>query len=143
MGVLVHSPLGGGWLSGKYRKGQEISGPGSAARAQRFSAVYDSTLPANAAKLDAADALGTLADEAGMTLVQLAIAFVTRRPAVTSAIVGPRTTEHLESYLAAADVDLSNDLLDRIDAIVPPAVTVNVDDNRWVIPAPRAPAGQR
>jgi aryl-alcohol dehydrogenase-like predicted oxidoreductase len=61
MGVLVYSPLAGGWLSGKYRKGHEISGPGSAARAQRFPGVYDSTNPANAAKLDAADALGASA----------------------------------------------------------------------------------
>ena len=131
MGVLVYSPLAGGWLSGKYRKGQEISGPGSAARAQRFPGVYDSANPANAAKLDAADALGALADEAGMSLIQMAIAFVTRHPAVTSAIIGPRTMEHLESYLAAADTELSNDLLDRIDEIVPPGHTINVADNMW------------
>jgi aryl-alcohol dehydrogenase-like predicted oxidoreductase len=131
MGVLTYSPLAGGWLSGRYRKGREISGPGSAARAQRFPEVYNSTSPANAAKLDAADALGALADEAGMTLIQMAIAFVTRHPAVTSAIVGPRTMEHLESYLAADDVDLSSDLLDRIDQIVPPGHTVNIADNMW------------
>jgi aryl-alcohol dehydrogenase-like predicted oxidoreductase len=131
MGVLVYSPLAGGWLSGKYRKGQEISGPGSAARAQRFPQVYDSTNPANAAKLDAADALGALADEAGMSLIQMAIAFVTRHPAVTSAIIGPRTMEHLEPYLAAADTELSSDLLDRIDEIVPPGHTINVADNMW------------
>ena len=131
VGVLTYSPLAGGWLSGRYRKGQEISGPGSAARAQRFPGVYDSANPANAAKLDAADSLGALADEAGMTLIQLAIAFVTRHPAVTSAIIGPRTMEHLESYLAADGVDLSSDLLDRIDEIVPPGDTVNVADNMW------------
>ena len=131
MGVLTYSPLAGGWLSGRYRKGQQISGPGSAARAQRFPGVYESTNPANAAKLDAADALGALADEAGMTLIQMAIAFVTRHPAVTSAIIGPRTMEHLESYLAADGIDLSSDLLDRIDAIVPPGGTVNVADNMW------------
>jgi aryl-alcohol dehydrogenase-like predicted oxidoreductase len=131
MGVLVYSPLAGGWLSGKYRKGHEISGPGSAARAQRFPGVYDSSNPANAAKLDAADALGALADEAGISLIQMAIAFVTRHPAVTSAIIGPRTMEHLESYLAAADTELSSDVLDRIDEIVPPGHTINVADNMW------------
>jgi aryl-alcohol dehydrogenase-like predicted oxidoreductase len=131
IGVLTYSPLAGGWLSGKYRKGQEISGPGSAARAQRFPGVFDSTSPANAAKLDAADALGALADEAGITLIQMAIAFVTRHPAVTSAIVGPRTMEHLETYLAADGIDLSGDLLDRIDEIVPPGHTVNIADNMW------------
>ena len=130
MGVMTYSPLAGGWLSGKYRKGQEVSGPGSPARAQS-SGVYDSTNPANAAKLDAADALGALADEAGMTLIQMAIAFVTRHPAVTSAIVGPRTMEHLDTYLAADGIDLSTDLLDRIDQIVPPGVTINVADNMW------------
>jgi aryl-alcohol dehydrogenase-like predicted oxidoreductase len=131
LGVLVYSPLAGGWLSGRYRKGAQISGPTSAARGQLFPGVYDSTNPANAAKLDAADALGALADQAGLTLVQLAIAFVTRHPAVTAAIVGPRTMDHLESYLAADGIVLSSDILDRIDEIVPPAHTVNIADNMW------------
>ncbi|MGI8862431.1 MAG: aldo/keto reductase [Gaiellaceae bacterium] len=131
MGVMTYSPLAGGWLSGKYRKGQEISGPGSAARAQRFPGAYDATNPANAAKLDAADALAVLADEAGITLIQMAIAFVTRHPAVTSAIIGPRTKEHLDTYLVADGIDLPSDLLGGIDQIVPPGVTINVADNMW------------
>ena len=131
MGVLTYSPLAGGWLSGKYRKGHEVSGPGSAARAQRFPGAYDSTNPANAAKLDAADALGALADEAGLTLVQMAVAFATGHPAVTSAIIGPRTMEHLDTYLASDGIDLASDLLDRIDQVVPPGVTINVADNMW------------
>jgi len=131
MGVLAYSPLAGGWLSGKYRKGREIIGPGSAARVRRFPARYDVSDPSNAAKLDAADALGALADEAGLTLVQMAVAFVTRHPAVTSAIIGPRTMEHLDGYLAADGIRLSDDVLDRIDEIVPPGVTINVADNMW------------
>jgi aryl-alcohol dehydrogenase-like predicted oxidoreductase len=131
MGVLTYSPLNGGWLSGKYRKGQEIAGPQSPARVQKFAAAYDATSAENAAKLDAADALGALADEAGLTLVQMAIAFVVRHPAVTSAIVGPRTMDHLDSYLAADGVELSDDLLDQIDAIVPPGDTVHIGDNFW------------
>jgi aryl-alcohol dehydrogenase-like predicted oxidoreductase len=131
MGVLTYSPLAGGWLSGKYRKGVEISGPGSAARAQHFPGVYDATSPANAAKLDAADALGALAEEAGLTLIQMAIAFVTRHPSVTAAIIGPRTMEHLDAYLAADGISLSDDVLDRIDEIVAPGVTINVADNMW------------
>ena len=131
MGVMAYSPLAGGWLSGKYRKGQEVSGPGSAARARRFPGPMTPANPANAAKLDAADALGALADEAGLTLIQMAIAFVTRHPAVTSAIIGPRTMEHLDSYLAADGIDLPGDVLDRIDEIVPPGVTINVADNMW------------
>jgi aryl-alcohol dehydrogenase-like predicted oxidoreductase len=131
MGVMTYSPLAGGWLSGKYRKGQEVSGPGSAARAQRFPGAFDATNPANAAKLDAADALGALADKAEMTLIQMATAFATWHPAVTSAIIGPRTMEHLDAYLAADGVELSTDVLDRIDQIVPPGVTINVADNMW------------
>jgi aryl-alcohol dehydrogenase-like predicted oxidoreductase len=131
LGVLTYSPLAGGWLSGKYRKGETVTAPGSAARGQLFPGVYDSTNPANAAKLDAAEALAVLAEEAGITLIQMAIAFVTRHPAVTSAIIGPRKLEHLETYLAADGVELSTDVLDRIDEIVPPGVTINVADNMW------------
>jgi aryl-alcohol dehydrogenase-like predicted oxidoreductase len=143
LGVISYSPLAGGWLSGKYRKGHEVSGPGSAARAQRFPGAYDAGLPANAAKLDAADALGALADEAGITLVQMAIAFVTRHPAVSSAIIGPRTMEHLDSYLAADGVELSSDVLDRIDQIVAPGVTINVADNMWNFATPALSAAFR
>jgi aryl-alcohol dehydrogenase-like predicted oxidoreductase len=133
MGVMAYSPLAGGWLSGKYRQGRDVSGPGSSARAQRFPGAYDAANPANAAKLHAADALGALADKAGLTLIQMAVAFAIRHPAVTSAIIGPRTMEHLDGYLAADGIELSTDVLDRIDQIVPPGVTINVDDNMWNI----------
>jgi aryl-alcohol dehydrogenase-like predicted oxidoreductase len=130
LGVLAYSPLAGGWLSGKYRKGKEVTGPGSPARA-RNPVAYDAANPANAAKLDAAEALGALADQAGITLTQMAIAFAVRHPAVTSAIIGPRTMEHIDSYLAADGITPSGDVLDRIDEIVPPAATINVSDNYW------------
>jgi aryl-alcohol dehydrogenase-like predicted oxidoreductase len=130
MGVLAYSPLAGGWLSGRYRQGQDVAGPGSAARA-RHTARFDAADPANAAKLAAADALGRLADQAGLTLVQLAVAFAVRHPAVTSAIIGPRTMEHLDGYLAADGVELSAGVLDRIDEIVPPGGTVAIADNYW------------
>jgi len=130
IGVLAYSPLAEGWLSGRYRKGQRVSGPGSPARAGN-PAAFDAASPANAAKLDAADALGALADEAGLTLIQMAVAFAVRHPAVTSTIIGPRTMEHLDGYLAADGVTLSSDVLDRIDEIVPPGATVDVNDNRW------------
>jgi aryl-alcohol dehydrogenase-like predicted oxidoreductase len=133
MGVMTYSPLAGGWLSGKYRKGQEVSGPASAMRSRRVPAGYDASAPANAAKLNAADALGALADESGLTLIQMAVAFATRHPAVTSAIIGPRTMEHLDTYLAADGIVLSDAVLDRIDGIVPPGVTINVADNMWNI----------
>jgi aryl-alcohol dehydrogenase-like predicted oxidoreductase len=91
------------------------------------------SLPENQRKLDAADALAQLADKAGISLIELAIAFVLRHPAVTSAIIGPRTMDHLESQLAAADVVLTDDL-DGIDTIVPPGLTLNPADNGWVSP---------
>jgi aryl-alcohol dehydrogenase-like predicted oxidoreductase len=130
IGVLAFGPLNGGWLSGKYRKGQAVSGPGSAARA-RVPGAYDAASPANAAKLEAADALGALADQAGITLIQMATAFAVRHPAVTSAIIGPRTMDHLDAYLAADGVELPADLLDRIDEIVPPGSAVDIADTYW------------
>jgi aryl-alcohol dehydrogenase-like predicted oxidoreductase len=100
---------------------------------QRFPGRWDASDPANAAKLDAADVLGALADEAGLTLVQMAVAFAVRHPAVTSTIIGPRTMEHLDDYLSADGIDLSDDVLDGIDRIVPPGVTINVADNMWEV----------
>jgi aryl-alcohol dehydrogenase-like predicted oxidoreductase len=131
IGVIPWSPLAGGWLSGRWRKGQE---PPGSMRADRIPARYDLSLPANQRKLEAADALGRLADEAGMPLVHLAIAFVINHPAVSAAIVGPRTMEHLESQLGAADVKLDAAILDRIDEIVPPGTNVNPADGGWQNP---------
>jgi aryl-alcohol dehydrogenase-like predicted oxidoreductase len=117
IGVIPYSPLAGGWLSGRYRKDTAAQGPTSAARPQ---ARFDMSDPANQRKLEAADALAQLADEAGITLIELALAFVLRHPAVTAAIIGPRTMDHLESQLGAADIQLTDDVLDRIDEIVAP-----------------------
>jgi len=132
MGVLPWSPLAGGWLSGRWRKGQE---PPSSTRAQRIPGRYDLSLPGNQAKLDAADGLAVLAEEAGATLVELAIAFVLRHPGVTSAIIGPRTMEHLVSQLPAVDLELSGDVLDRIDEIVPPGTNFSAADAGYQPPA--------
>ena len=96
---------------------------------------YDLSKLENQRKLDAADALGQLADETGMSLIELALAFVIRHPAVTAAIIGPRTMDHLESQLPAAEITLSDDVLDRIDEIVPPGVNVNPEDQGWTNPA--------
>jgi aryl-alcohol dehydrogenase-like predicted oxidoreductase len=132
MGVIPWSPLAGGWLSGRWRLGAEDL---TSRRAQRIPGRYDLTLPANQRKLEAADALAKLAEEAGLTLVHLALAFVIRHPAVSSAIIGPRTGEHLETQLGALDVVLSDDVLDRIDEIVPPGVNLNPADVGYVPPA--------
>jgi aryl-alcohol dehydrogenase-like predicted oxidoreductase len=89
------------------------------------------TSPANQRKLDVVEELAQLAEHAGLTLIELAIAFVINHPGVTAAIVGPRTMEQLESYLPAADITLSSDVLDRIDELVGPGVTINPDDNSY------------
>jgi aryl-alcohol dehydrogenase-like predicted oxidoreductase len=140
-GVLSYSPLSGGWLSGRYRA-DEQTGPTSVAR-QRLVDRFDLALPENQRKLDAAEALAQLADQAGITLIELAIAFVLRHPAVTSAIIGPRTMEHLESQLTATEVKLSDDVLDAIDAIVAPGVTINPADEGWMPPALSTAARRR
>jgi aryl-alcohol dehydrogenase-like predicted oxidoreductase len=101
MGVIPWSPLSGGWLSGRWRKDADNPTPTSPAR-QRLADRYDLTLPANQRKLEAAEALAQLAEEAGLSLIEMAIAFVIRHPAVTAAIIGPRTMEQLESQLPAA-----------------------------------------
>jgi aryl-alcohol dehydrogenase-like predicted oxidoreductase len=142
MGVIPWSPLSGGWLSGRWRKGADTPTPTSAAR-QRLTERYDMSLPANQRKLDAADQLAQLAEEAGMSLIELAIAFVLNHPAVTAAIIGPRTMEQLESQLPAADVVLDHALLDRIDEIVPPATNINLADGGWVNPAVEPAARRR
>jgi aryl-alcohol dehydrogenase-like predicted oxidoreductase len=132
MGVLGYSALDRGWLTGRYRRGGTQEGPGSAVRA-RGAARFDTGSATNAAKVDAVEALADLADAAGLTLIQLAIAFATRHPAISTAIIGPRTLDHLEGYLAADGVELSDDVLDRIDEIVPPGTTVAVADNMWAV----------
>ncbi|MFI5064945.1 MAG: aldo/keto reductase [Streptosporangiales bacterium] len=142
MGVIPYSPLAGGWLSGRYRKDADVTGPMSYAR-QRLANRFDMSRPENQRKLDAAEQLAELADQAGISLIELAIAFVLRHPAVTAAIIGPRTMEHLESQLAAADVELSDDVLDRIDKIVPPGVNLNPADGGWVSPALQPAARRR
>jgi len=140
MGVIAWSPLAGGWLSGRWRKGAaDLTSRRSAMIPQR----YDLSIPANQAKLDAADALARLADEAGLSLIHLALAFVIRHPAVTAAIVGPRTIEQLESQLGATEVQLDAELLDRIDEVVAPGVTLNPTDAGWTNPALAADARRR
>jgi aryl-alcohol dehydrogenase-like predicted oxidoreductase len=140
MGVIAWSPLAGGWLSGRWRTGAAELG---SRRAERIPQRYDLELPANQAKLEAAEALAQLAEEAGMSLIHMAIAFVINHPAVTAAIIGPRTMEHLESQLGAQDVGLDPAILDRIDEIVPPGTMVNPADAGWTNPALEPSARRR
>ncbi|SCG44824.1 Predicted oxidoreductase [Micromonospora echinaurantiaca] len=139
LGVLAWSPLASGWLSGAIRRGREITTSRSTLLPQRFGL----TLPANQARLDAVERLAALADEAGLTMTQLALGFVTAHRAVTSAIIGPRTMDHLRSQLAAADTVLASDLLDAIDAIVAPGVDLAPDEKYDTPPALLDPALRR
>jgi len=131
MAVIPYSPLTGGWLSGRWRKD---AGQQSSSRANRLPERFDLANPYNQQKLDAVEQLAQLADEADLTLIQLAIAFVLNHPAITSPLIGPRTMEQLETQLAAADVVLDEKLLDRIDEINPPGNTINPADNSWTNP---------
>lgn len=117
LGVLSYGPLAAGWLSGRYRVGGEQP---ASARADLIPGRFDVALDRNRRKLEAADALAHLAEENGLTLVELALAFTLNHPAITSAIIGPRTHEHLEAYLKAATVSLPAHVLDRVDEIVDP-----------------------
>jgi aryl-alcohol dehydrogenase-like predicted oxidoreductase len=101
------------------------------------------TLPGNRQKAEAVTALNQVADDAGVSLIQLALGFVLEHPAVTSPIIGPRTMEHLESQLPALDMRLPADVLDRIDEIVPPGVDLNATDVGWVPAAIENPALRR
>jgi aryl-alcohol dehydrogenase-like predicted oxidoreductase len=126
LGTLVYSPLAGGQLTGRYRKGEQADthriGTG-------FKYLSDER------RLDAVEELIALADEAGITLTHLAMAFAITHPAVTAAIIGPRTMEQLDDVLAGAKTELSDDLLDRIDAIVPPGTDVGTLDMAYNPPA--------
>ena len=140
MGVIPWSPLAGGWLSGRFRKG---SGDMTSRRATRIPGRYDMSRPENQVKLEAATALGELADETGISLIHMALAFVVQHPAVTSAIIGPRTAEHLEGQIGATDVTLSADVLDRIDEIVKPGTNFSFADAGYEPPGIAQPWKRR
>ncbi|TNC20677.1 aldo/keto reductase [Amycolatopsis alkalitolerans] len=139
LGVLVWSPLASGWLSGAVRAGQEIMTNRAKLSPERF----DTGIPGNRARLDAVEQLAKVADDAGLTMIQLALGFVTAHPAVTSAIIGPRTLEHLRSHLAAADTVLPADVLDAIDTIVAPGVDLAPEEKFDAPPSLLDPALRR
>jgi aryl-alcohol dehydrogenase-like predicted oxidoreductase len=131
MGILTYSPLAGGWLSGRYGKDANAT-PASSARARgALAARFDMSLPENQRKLVAVEQLAQVAEDAGVSLIELAIAFVINHPGVTAAIIGPRTMEQLDSQLPAADIVLDDAVLDRIDEIVKPGVNLNPADTSY------------
>ncbi|RYE50789.1 MAG: aldo/keto reductase [Hyphomicrobiales bacterium] len=119
MGALVWSPLAKGMLTGRYRKGQQT---------ESVRARYFPKYMTDENKLDAVEQLIPLAEEAGLSLAHLALAFAVAHPGVTSAIIGPRTMEHLDDLLAGVEVRLSDEILDRIDEIVPPGTDLGAGD---------------
>ncbi|MFC6084832.1 aldo/keto reductase [Sphaerisporangium aureirubrum] len=134
MGVLTWGPLSAGWLSGRYRSAEDIDlTGGNRSRVERHK--FDVSLPENARKLQAVTELAKLADEAGLSLPHLALAFVLSHPAITSVIIGPRTMDHLESLLTGAGTTLTADILDRIDEIVPPGTDLNPGDSYYTPPS--------
>ena len=138
IGAIVWSPLAGGWLTGKYRRGEEPPSDSRAARVRQFNPRvadrFNMERETNLRKLEIVDDLTLLAEKAGLSLIHLAMAFTLAHPAVTSAIIGPRTMEQLEGILEGADVRLDSETLDAIDEIVPPGVTIEDADRGWEPP---------
>jgi aryl-alcohol dehydrogenase (NADP+) len=116
MGVMAWSPLAKGMLTGKYRKGEQ--------RPDTLRAKFFPKAMADEGSLDKVEQLIPLAESAGMSLMHMALAFVVAHPALSAAIIGPRTMEQLDGLLAGAEIVLDDELLDRIDEIVPPGVDV-------------------
>ncbi len=131
MGVLVWSPLNRGWLTGRYRR--EAFDRSPEARAARVGGrgmgwQFDASRPEIQRKLDVVEELAKLAADAGISMTHLAIAFTLEHPAVTSAIIGPRTADQTADLLAGADIRLDADTLDAIDGLVPPGTVVDEKD---------------
>ncbi|MDB5528225.1 MAG: aldo/keto reductase [Devosia sp.] len=135
MGVMVWSPLSKGMLTGRYRKGQPL--PDS------LRVKFMPKQMSDERSLDAVEQLIPLAEEAGLSLTHMAIAFVMAHPGVTSAILGPRTMAHLDDLLAGAEVRLTDEMLDRIDQIVPPGTDVGINEANYNPPAITTPELRR
>ena len=133
MGVLVWGPLGQGMLTGRVRRGQQTD----LRRAHLFRHLSDKR------RIDAVEQLIPLAEQAGLPMTHLALAFAIAHPGVTSAIIGPHTMEQLDDLLASADVTLTDDILDQIDEIVPPGTDVGPLDQAYRPPALQTPSLRR
>ncbi|GCD95007.1 aldo/keto reductase [Embleya hyalina] len=133
MGVLTWGPLASGFLTGRHRKDTPIDL--TSGRARLNPGRFDPTLPVNVTKLDIVERLVELAEEIGCTLPELAMAFPTAHPAVTSVVIGPRTMEQAMAAIKGASLVLDDATLDRIDEIVPPGTNVYHPDGAWTHPA--------
>jgi aryl-alcohol dehydrogenase (NADP+) len=137
IGVLVWSPLSGGWLTGKYRRDAEVPSD------SRGALQPDHFDGGNVAKYDAVEQLAKIADGAGLTLTQMSLAWTLAHPAVTATLLGPRTEQQLGELLTAADIELTGDVLDAVDAVVAPGTDLNPADSGWVAPGLEASARRR
>jgi aryl-alcohol dehydrogenase-like predicted oxidoreductase len=147
MGAIVWSPLAGGWLAGKYRRGEKPSADSRAVRyVERGSPLakrYDPTIPENERKLDMVEELERIAEKAGTSLAKLALAFTLAHPGVTSTIIGPRRPEHLQDIIEGADLRLDGSTLDAIDEVMAPGTVINEADKGWQAPWMEAAARRR
>ena len=125
LGTLAWSPLSGGWLTGKYRRDAP---PPVGSRGDINPDHFDGT---NQIKLTTVERLSSIADEAGLSLTHMSLAWATEHPALSAVLIGPRTEQQLDDLLEAADVTLTPDILDAIDAVVPPGTTINPADIGW------------
>ena len=135
IGVMVYAPLGGGWLAGKYRRGVEAE---AGSRSQGVFGRTGRWDPARAEvqrKYDLVESLDAVAKDAGLPLAHLAMAFASEHPGVSSAIVGPRTLAQASELLRGLEVRLAPELLDRIDALVPPGTDLDARDTTATNPA--------
>ncbi len=138
MGIIVWSPLAGGWLTGKYRRGGEIPSDSRIARASQWgpkgAARYHLERPGNQRKLDLLEELAKVAEGAGVSITHLAVAFTLAHPAVTSTIIGPRTMSQLQDLLGGEEVRLDDETLDAVDAVVAPGTILEGADRGWSPP---------
>lgn len=132
MGVVTWGPLAGGWLSGRFHRGMDQP---DAPRNRVNFARYDMTRPENQRKFDVIEAVAAIAASAGVSLPHVSVAFALAHPAVTSVLIGPRTMEHLDNLLGAANVALDDDVLDQLDAACPPGANINVADGGYDPPS--------
>ncbi len=134
VGVMVYAPLAGGWLTGKYRRNEPLpAGSRATGRLSRMG-TWDAERPEVQRKYDLVEELSALAQEAGLSLTHMAMAFAAEHPAVSSVIMGPKTEAQLQDVMAAAELRLTPDVLDRIDGIIPPGV--RIDPKESFIPNP-------
>jgi aryl-alcohol dehydrogenase (NADP+) len=140
MGVVTWTPLCGGWLTGRYRTGSPVA---SSPRTDHYPERFDPAFPQNQRKYQLVEELIGIAADAGLPLTHLALGFVTSNPAVSAAIIGPRTMEQLVDQLPALELELDESVLRRLDELIPPGTTIDPADAGYAAPSPAPHWSQR